>query len=120
MKLLLDIGNTRVKWAMLEKGVPGAACARERTGDDAALLGEIAAGLPAPESVFICSVAGTRADEAAGTRYVGGNMAMIPANGQFDSQFPIALRPPAPTDPPVLSVTPLLGLLGLDRARVLR
>lgn len=65
MKLLLDVGNTRVKWAMLEKGVPGAACARERTGDDAALLGEIAAGLPAPESVFICSVAGTRADEAA-------------------------------------------------------
>lgn len=60
MKLLLDIGNTRVKWAVLEQGelrATGSAPHRGRKLE--AMATEYWSGLPAPTRVVAVNVAGT-------------------------------------------------------------
>lgn len=60
MKLLLDVGNSRVKWGTLEAGVLRAGGALPRTAPDGQLLREIGAGLPRPRAVWACNVAGEK------------------------------------------------------------
>lgn len=62
MILLLDAGNTRVKWATLGRGgvVPGGAVAYEGAGLEANLEAAIG-GLEAPRRVVLCDVAAAAA-----------------------------------------------------------
>ncbi len=67
MELLVDSGNSRLKWALLDRGMlqPGGSCA----GGAALTADRLAAvwgGLPVPERVWVANVAG--AETAAGIR----------------------------------------------------
>lgn len=59
MNLLLDIGNSRIKWATLARGTitPGETIGL-RADSPAARLYDEFGGLPAPESVLVANVAG--------------------------------------------------------------
>lgn len=58
MKLVMDIGNSRIKWARVEHGElePGGATDRERPLEKA--LDDAFGDMPAPDGVLISSVAG--------------------------------------------------------------
>jgi type III pantothenate kinase len=59
VKLLLDVGNTAVKWACLTQGRLGMPeCFVHRAGDIGMLADAAWSGLPPPDEVLIASVAG--------------------------------------------------------------
>ena len=59
MTLLIDIGNTRLKWAELRDGVLSAQCAFAHSGADRArLIEEMQASVARPERVLIANVGG--------------------------------------------------------------
>jgi type III pantothenate kinase len=60
MILLVDAGNTRIKWAGLEGGAlqSGAAVLRRGAAEDVEALAAVWAALPAPQRLLIASVAG--------------------------------------------------------------
>ncbi|MGH8245576.1 MAG: type III pantothenate kinase [Gammaproteobacteria bacterium] len=59
MNLLLDIGNSRIKWATLTDGAiaPGETIGLRVESPGEALIGKFA-GLPAPQSILVANVAG--------------------------------------------------------------
>jgi len=57
MKLLLDLGNTRLKWALSEEGALGAGGSVPHDGDPAGALKRLAGELVTPMSVWLASVA---------------------------------------------------------------
>lgn len=61
MILLVDAGNTRIKWAELEKGVlqPGAVLLRRGGTEDIEVASASWSGLSTPARVLVASVAGT-------------------------------------------------------------
>lgn len=64
MKLLVDLGNSRLKWACAGEGVwHGAATPRRRDGLGVDLE-RVWGDMPPPDDVTVCSVAGARADGA--------------------------------------------------------
>src|SRR5512138_3865882 len=59
MTLLIDIGNTRLKWAELRDGVLSAQCAFAHScADRARLIEEMQASVARPERVLIANVGG--------------------------------------------------------------
>ncbi len=60
MILLVDAGNTRIKWASLEMGVlqPGAAILRRCASEDIDALIATRGGMPTPGRLLVASVAG--------------------------------------------------------------
>ena len=76
MKLLLDIGNTRIKWALADGNVlPFAHSGEHRhEGLFAQAIADVLSTLPVkPESVAACSVAGDEACVSRGLRRDGGS-----------------------------------------------
>jgi type III pantothenate kinase len=62
MKLLLDLGNSRVKWAWWSaEGLVGKGCARHRNHDLVVMLGDALLGAPTPDEVRVANVAGPAA-----------------------------------------------------------
>lgn len=65
MKLLLDLGNSRLKWAYWDgQSLLAAGAAPRGPGEDFACL----SGLPQPQQVIVASVAGARTDEQLANR----------------------------------------------------
>ncbi|RYG63124.1 type III pantothenate kinase, partial [bacterium] len=64
MTLLIDIGNTRIKWARLRGSVPGAQKSARLVGDGAAQFRGLLEGAKQGETVLAVNVAGLRAERA--------------------------------------------------------
>ncbi len=62
-QLLVDVGNSRIKWALAEGGVLGAVNAQAHRGDPVAAVDAVAATIAqAPAGILIASVAGSSFD----------------------------------------------------------
>lgn len=65
MTLLVDIGNSRIKWAFLRGGELGPVEAAARRGqEDDALWATLWAGTGTPSAVYVASVSGTSTEES--------------------------------------------------------
>jgi type III pantothenate kinase len=63
MILLIDIGNTRIKWAQLEQGALGAHAAAAHGEDRVHVFERIAREAPTPERILVSNVGGSEIGE---------------------------------------------------------
>jgi type III pantothenate kinase len=110
MILLLDVGNTRLKWGWLAEGAPSARGAILHRGREATeWLAELPAADPAPERILAANVAGP------GVAHAIGEWSL--ASFGRRAEFPLATRAAggvtnAYTHPEALGVDRWLGMIG--------